>query len=603
MQISKNFYDQCCPSYKKAIDELEIKLAHIERKYNEDEDDVYFDYMCDESNYQKVSAIFQFSRFYLTPNAYWEECISNSLVIQNGRWEDPYHVSIKKAFKHFHFHEEEENQSQYMSTISGIKLIDFYKSNALNDNSCDIIDEDDLQYPHNCLKQCFRYFEMKTTRIPSKKLIKIYQEMQQLYSKIKAVENNFEEWFNLLCEFGDVVFIKQNVEYRIGKNLLDVKLWKHYLAFLKEQKDYEGLLETYSKYCRFFLDDKEMLKEFRESMVEHGYADLSLDEILNFQAKEESEEDAADDDDEKEDHSQSKDDLGNENHGDEDSGTISYVGEIVSSFNKTICSTFYDTYHIQDFALPKPFIRNILENANHRVLRKLFFSCKYFFVNKSTPICYRLHTGIKELYEEESLKLSHCSNYELLSNTFITGSIHIDFPQNHKNAFISNVIPHLYRCEAKFIILKHQNLSFNDLKFLIQHGGVIDLQVDKCQIKDENGEEVLLEEILKYLPNIEELLLPIVKINANINYALSNQTFNNIFCKFRFAKSDCEYYNFDFSSDLQFKMINGDQTHLKCFLKLSKKYDADFVEKFKKILYGYDDSCENLSVIASLWIY
>uniref|UniRef100_A0A914R131 Uncharacterized protein n=1 Tax=Panagrolaimus davidi TaxID=227884 RepID=A0A914R131_9BILA len=62
MILSKEFYDKCCPSYQKVIDELEKEIAEI-GKCN------------DATRAEKVNlAIYQFSKRYLTPGEYWEHC-------------------------------------------------------------------------------------------------------------------------------------------------------------------------------------------------------------------------------------------------------------------------------------------------------------------------------------------------------------------------------------------------------------------------------------------------------------------------------------------------------------------------------------------------
>ena len=68
MSLSKEFYDRCSTTYKKAIDEFEKKLAEIKEKENAHGDrSIMFQDM--------LLEILKFSRCYLTPSEYWNTCI------------------------------------------------------------------------------------------------------------------------------------------------------------------------------------------------------------------------------------------------------------------------------------------------------------------------------------------------------------------------------------------------------------------------------------------------------------------------------------------------------------------------------------------------
>uniref|UniRef100_A0A914QHV3 Uncharacterized protein n=1 Tax=Panagrolaimus davidi TaxID=227884 RepID=A0A914QHV3_9BILA len=306
--------------------------------------------------------------------------------------------------------------------------------------------------------------------------------MLELYPRIKAAESgDIEKWFQLLVEVDDVDFVKDNVECRLGKNLFYVQLWKLYLAFLKEKKQYKTLLETYSKYCRFFLDDKEMLEEYKQKMIEHGPIKLEWKNLFDFE-------------------------LGN-NFEEEKEKCLTVDTKFKLAFDKKIVGGFYNSTCAQNFSFRQTVMFYILKNANHRVLRKLFASCKYFFAKMQTPICYHLEsTSSLETFKNERLTLQSSSKPEnFFKNTFLTGVIDIENLNPHKSNFMSSIIPLLYRCEAKHISLEEQNLTFNELKFLIQHGNVVDLRINGCEIKDEKDEYIVLEDIIKYLQNVEIL--------------------------------------------------------------------------------------------------
>uniref|UniRef100_A0A914NZI2 F-box domain-containing protein n=1 Tax=Panagrolaimus davidi TaxID=227884 RepID=A0A914NZI2_9BILA len=469
MTLSKEFYNQCCPSYQKAVNKLEKSIVDISLSNDSQE----------AKSHKIRAAVFNFSKYYLTPLEYWYLClrlIDKKSFDNHENWRKSVCEIIKHAyFQHFfygHIYDSFGYSEAYGNKI--VQLLEFqnkYKYRLMN------ITEQDLNYPHDHLKKCFCKFEKKTFRLPPFKLVKRYEKMKELYSKIKSVEGNVDEWFKLLLEVGDNVFVKENVEYRLGRDFFNVKLWKLYIDFLKDSKEYPRLLEVYSKYCRFFLDDNEMLIKYKEEMIEHGYSDVPLDEIFECGFV-----------------------------SDEEKSSSVETKEILP-FEKSICSSFYEKSRIQDFSLPKPLIAYILDNSDHRILRKLFSSCKYFYFKKQTPICYSFRTGSEIIFNAESLTLKPTSNQEFFfKDTFITGGIYLKYPFQPEVTFISNLIPRLYRCEAKYIKFYKQNMSFEELKFLIKHRGVVQLHLPNCKIMDEKENDfVSLEQIMAYLPNVKSV--------------------------------------------------------------------------------------------------
>uniref|UniRef100_A0A914PNE3 Uncharacterized protein n=1 Tax=Panagrolaimus davidi TaxID=227884 RepID=A0A914PNE3_9BILA len=421
MILPDKFRDRCSPTYLKAIDKLELNLDNI-------------------NIHETGQVISSFAKNYLTPKQYWEFWLSSFEfdAIFHEEFEESCLKIAKTAYFHLYYNKEwnewnenwshEHNDSLQAYGENCVKVINFQNKHYLErgffkkDYQNYVVTEKDLQYPHDFLKECFHEFESEASCLPSKKLIKRYNEMLELYPRIKAAESDdIEKWFQLLVEVDDVDFVKDNVECRLGQDLLDVQLWKLYLAFLKENKQYKTLLETYSKYCRFFLDDKEMLEEYKQEMIEHGPIKLEWENLFDFE-------------------------LGNNSEEEKE---------------------------------------NFLTIDTK--LKLAFFDKKITFKN-------------------ERLTLQSSSKPEIFfKNTFLTGVINIENLNPYKSNFISSIIPFLYRCEAKHISLEKQNLAFNELKFLIQHGNVVDLRIDGCEIKDEKDEYIALEDIIKYLQNVEIL--------------------------------------------------------------------------------------------------
>uniref|UniRef100_A0AC35F114 Uncharacterized protein n=1 Tax=Panagrolaimus sp. PS1159 TaxID=55785 RepID=A0AC35F114_9BILA len=460
MILPLEFYNKCDPSYKNVIDQLEMKLARIN----------IYSYDLDEAKAGKIiSTIFEFSRMYLIPKEYWEYCLEMTEKVVYGSER----CIVSRAFLHMYYND------NYRLKPYGYEHLKLPWFSRVQDY-CGDATERDLEYPHFYIEECFRDFELRTARLPSAKLVKRYKEMKALYPKIKAAQDGEEEWFKLLLESNDDVFVKDNVEICLGKYLLNVKLWKLYMDYLKQ---ITNDVEEDNKESDIDLESFESLKEVFDFC--ENFSNIEMKERLPGKMKK------------------------------------------VLPLDKKLCVAFYDTYQNQSFAFHEPIIRYILENANHQVLRKLFSSCKYFYFKNQTPICYRLQAYSREAYENESLFLRHSSNQDLfVKKMFITGIIKVFRTKRDDETFMANLISRLSHCHAKYIVLEAQNLTFIELEFLINHGGVVELNVIGCQIKDENNEYVHLEEITKFLPNIEKLQLSYVKTRVNTAKALLAQKFN-----------------------------------------------------------------------------
>uniref|UniRef100_A0A914PL54 Uncharacterized protein n=1 Tax=Panagrolaimus davidi TaxID=227884 RepID=A0A914PL54_9BILA len=556
MILSKEFYDKCCPSYQKVIDDLEKKIAEI-GKCN------------DATNIEKVNlAIYQFSKRYLTPGEYWEHSLKlyNRFIISNGTFDKTSRNIIKHAYHHLYLN---KNWSGRFRGSNYLKL-DCSRVTAY---------ERDLYYPHDSLKLCLRKFEQETTKPPSKDLYKRCEEMMLLYPKIRAAFGDIDEWFQLLLKVNDDIYLKHNVEYRIGQNLHDVKLWKIYINYLKQNGQHKYLLGTYSKYCRFFLDDDEMKIEYQKAMLEHGPVRIPWENLFEFEK------------------GCGMEEIENQYFTPEEANDTQSSKDLIP-FDKSICRRFYNTYEIyQEFALPGPIVLYVLENAGHRVLQKLFFSCKYFFKKQPTPICYRLRTGPCEIYKDQSLTLKlRPKEKSFPKNIYITGNMFC----GKRDSFMIGFLPKFYRCEAKFIRIPYAvHLSFDELKFLIGHGGVIKLDIESCILKDEKNECIALEKIMEFLPNIERLSLNNVKITEKTPHALTSMKFRSKFYDIFIDLISGEPFNVEeFLKFLIVNKIDGPHQYFHCVFTFCKEFNSEikFLRTFKMLLKGcstfVEESCD-----------
>uniref|UniRef100_A0A914Q0V9 DUF38 domain-containing protein n=1 Tax=Panagrolaimus davidi TaxID=227884 RepID=A0A914Q0V9_9BILA len=151
---------------------------------------------------------------------------------------------------------------------------------------------------------------------------------------------------------------------------------------------------------------------------------------------------------------------------------------------------------------------------------------------------------------------------------------------------MSKLIPRLYRCDAKYIYIGDQELSFNELEFLIGRGEVVDLDIEESDIRNENNGFIELEKIMALLPNIKWLQLPPIKTTMNTGFELTKLNFNAKIVQFDILNIHGEPLN-----------ANRNEKRFKCYLSFYEEdFNADFIGKFKKVLEDYEKSCENTRI-------
>uniref|UniRef100_A0AC34FTZ4 Uncharacterized protein n=1 Tax=Panagrolaimus sp. ES5 TaxID=591445 RepID=A0AC34FTZ4_9BILA len=414
--------------------------------------------------------------------------------------------------------------------------------------------------------------ELQNSCPPPITLIKQYEKMKQLYQKIIASEKNVEEWFKNLCEACDTDFVIHNVEYRLGRNLLNKTLWKLYIKFL-ENVDTKKMLQVYSKYCRFFLDDSEMKEEYKTKVEKYGPVFVHWDAVFDFEKK------AVENDEEKEDSDETPQ-MENRN-----------IVQKFQPFDKNVGKTFYQNYQKQVFPFQQPLMEYILENGNSAVWRKLHQACKYFFVRKLIPICYRLRIqGHTSSFYKEFLELNFNDNENgYLKNTWITTTFFCNYDQSLPTDYLARIIPRLYQCDAKYITIWNQKLSYDELKFFIGSGNVIDLNLLCMRIKDDKNEWINLEKIMEFLPNVEQLQLSNVKFNKNTANLLEKQRFNSKINSLILL--DIFGEPFDTTEFLNFTKKNRDEYF---FLRMEFKlrqpgFSNEFITAFRNLMEAEND--------------
>lgn len=129
--------------------------------------------------------------------------------------------------------------------------------------------------------------------------------------------------------------------------------------------------------------------------------------------------------------------------------------------------TFDYRWKHQCFALPQTLITYILNSPSPKIRYNLFISCKLMFTQKPTPICQQLEIGPflgKSEYRQQSIRLQNPDMVlPALSNLYVVDRL--DFRYSCIS-MLSTIIPKLSHCEARFIQIRQQIITINDLKFL-----------------------------------------------------------------------------------------------------------------------------------------
>uniref|UniRef100_A0A914Y2S5 DUF38 domain-containing protein n=1 Tax=Panagrolaimus superbus TaxID=310955 RepID=A0A914Y2S5_9BILA len=432
-------------------------------------------------------------------------------------------------------------------------------------------------FPHQALDDVYQFYERYSTSAPSTALVKRYQEMKKLYAEIEAVEDDVEQWLAKVMEVDDKQFIIHNIEYRLGGNLLDLKLWKLYLEYLRKN-DPKEMLQAYSKYCRFFIDDKKMLEEYKHATAKFGPINVSWKNPFDFEKLE----------------SQNIEpifDLFDEGY---------KPTEKISFIRKQPCRYFFNTennYIRQNFSLPNTVMHYIHQTANHVALQKLYKSCKYFFAKKSTPICYKFdYTCSPRMqriaFREQSIDIRMDQNGIFkLQNLFIANSLSFYYLPEIKYQTLSTIIQSFERCEPKHLTIENQNLTFAEFKFLAGHGNIETLHFKNVRITNDNREIVPLEDIVVKLPKVYELCLDNILCTSQTSSSLLQIKFKNKFKELKLHNVNDKLELNDFYTFL-WKNVNRKTC---CTFSCSEEASEEFILEFQRqycclLDFHFDDS-------------
>uniref|UniRef100_A0AC35FBB3 Uncharacterized protein n=1 Tax=Panagrolaimus sp. PS1159 TaxID=55785 RepID=A0AC35FBB3_9BILA len=345
---------------------------------------------------------------------------------------------------------------------------------------------DQLSYPNHRLRHNLMLYQRCSSSPPPKSLIEKVERMEKLYWRIKAASGNLEKWIKIMAETNDAEFVKHNIEFKLGNDLTNKKLWRLYIDYLRKN-DRKEMLQVYSKYCRYFLEDTKMKEEYQRETEK-------MEEIVFVQWKNPFEFETIPPCSMKFDESNISEKQ--------------WLRETESfeRYTPFRCPKIDLNVTPQDWSLPSPIIRYIISNANPTIYQKLQQSCKYFFFKNPLLFCYRFFFTDFHLDSVQFIESSaECTTSSI--STFRHKDLHIttvlNFYDRMSKTSLSKVIQEkFFQCDAKFIDICDQDFSEKEFKFLVGHGNVEKIELWDCEILKENGQLMVTEEILALLPKI-----------------------------------------------------------------------------------------------------
>uniref|UniRef100_A0A914YN43 Uncharacterized protein n=1 Tax=Panagrolaimus superbus TaxID=310955 RepID=A0A914YN43_9BILA len=461
----------------------------------------------------------KFAENFLMPSEYWTD-LFETMWRFNFNFDKNYITSLSK----YHFYNKEDDKFSTTSNISYQKVLSNPKLKFLT-----IFNEENehksgdrknfspliqiLQYPNCDIEQVWALYESEIYTFPAKNIVEIYQKMKDLYFKIKSMEeNNVFEWFNILFEVGDDEFVIDNVENRLGKDLTNKILWKLYIKFW-EKRDKKTMLHIYSKYCRIFPGQKSIKNEYEKEVKKFGPPLIvPWKNAFSFEKYVE--------------------------NFDFNTAVLQKKQQKNVPMKKQKHLKPCDRYFIfenavmQKFSFRQTFINYIFDNANPEQKQKLLVLCKFFFLQNPIQICYKF---IVQQMLDQSL-INFCQNSVTVDPTYLQKanftkiciSTVFNFTVCDNHTALSAFIPKILKCSAKFVTIRCQKLTLDEIKVIIGDGNVEEILLQKVDIFDKiNQRNVPIEEILELTPKLKKLTLPSYPVTTAFIESLINIPFEN----------------------------------------------------------------------------
>ena len=154
----------------------------------------------------------------------------------------------------------------------------------------------------------------------------------------------------------------------------------------------------------------------------------------------------------------------------------------------------------QYFSLPFDLISRLLETESPHLLLKLQKSCKHFFAKKKVIV-----VGIYIFVNDSMDKVFCRSGKEGYFEIVLDKGIQYWFTRIAFSSSYSIIRPHIYRLTLKDLHLCWQNLSRNDIDFLLSNDKTEALDFYEVTIRDDHGNPVPIDYILGKVPNVTRI--------------------------------------------------------------------------------------------------
>uniref|UniRef100_A0A914PCI4 Uncharacterized protein n=1 Tax=Panagrolaimus davidi TaxID=227884 RepID=A0A914PCI4_9BILA len=350
---------------------------------------------------------------------------------------------------------------------------------------------DNVTYPNPDLKKIWQCYEQNACSLPSKKLFESYTKALELYQKLTSFEGTNDAWLELVLTADDADF---------------------------------AMLHTYSKYCRLFRDDEKMKENYCNAVKEHCQNctfSVPWDNPFSFEISDE--------------------------HFFTTINNHDILQTTTTTEHQPLSVHFTSENAIsQNFPFKDSMIYYILKNASAAVQLKLSFTSKYMFLRNPTLICHTLkitdgNDQIEAEYYQQSVhfKVSEMDQLNFY-NVYLSIVLYCD---GMDRKCLSKLIPKMFECNAKYITIIDQDISFNEFIFLVGHGNVLELTLVDVRIVDDGGKLISLADIIALMPSIERISGDNIPTNKETLTKLLKIPFTSKFDKILLRSVNVSHFN------------------------------------------------------------
>uniref|UniRef100_A0A914P1L1 Uncharacterized protein n=1 Tax=Panagrolaimus davidi TaxID=227884 RepID=A0A914P1L1_9BILA len=190
---------------------------------------------------------------------------------------------------------------------------------------------------------------------------------------------------------------------------------------------------------------------------------------------------------------------------------------------------FYDLIHQQNFPFRAPLIDYVAKNPlSHAGHFKLIQACKFFFIKNPIILVSMIHNNMSGEKWFIAVNGEHIDINDISSNVWVTDVIEISslsstWEDEHPReaAYISSIMPRIYKSDINQFILWHHNIFLDDLIFLASKCELVSFS--RVTVKNKDGSKVALEKIIEALPEKNKKTKIELKFRNQISFDYQNR--------------------------------------------------------------------------------